>query len=201
MATKKTILPRLMSDDISDLINAKNKLNGIKSTMTRDVIFLWNKEWENRGGCKKCQGREKIILFDKIGGERLVYCSECTENSREAGLNFSFYDSKSDPRIGVSDPRERILGNIFYGIDDSIIKITSSLRELEYQNTNFVNGNIVCVTKGRKVPIGFVGKIFCINNKISQYNCYNNIGIVNQSGVTEWTNINNLQKLSDQNLF
>jgi hypothetical protein len=205
MANSKTQnFPSLVVDEINSIKKTKSEMTSIKNSMIKSILQASDESFVRNGGCVRCQGRESVVVWDTMDSVSGCYaefgpCPECTPISRSVGFNRAVY-GKYDRVRGIEDLRHTLYGNMFESIDEKIHMLDLKVAQME-RNNKIEKGMIVCVTRGRKVPVGFVGKIFYIKSKNGPYGFTTTLGIKNTQEVVHWVDIKNVDLLLDQNFF
>jgi hypothetical protein len=174
MATKKSvnpILPLTLADVAGELSKQHSELNKFAYALRKDIVEALIKKFYAAGGCEKCFGRGRIVVWDTMDymdGSAAEYrkCPnvECTEASRAASGPHPSYD-KYDGFHGMSDvvSNSDVYRAIVGPVNDHLKEISSALYDIENQRRAFKKGDRVVVARGRKVPIGTIGRIAWIS--------------------------------------
>lgn len=206
MQTQQTTnFPILVNDLIQENKKKISDLTSICHNMTNEILKKWNDNWVKNGGCARCDGRETIVVWDTsdcLDGSYAEFaaCPNCTDTSKKLGINISVF-TKYDKVRGLFDRRQEIYGPALNEIKAKISELL--IRNSELENLSQIKKQkVVCVTKGRKVPIGFVGKVFYIKENFFGYNKYVvTLGIKDNNENVHWIDSRNVQVVLDQNFL
>lgn len=159
------------------------------------------KQFVTNNGCKACRGRGWVVVWDTMDSMSGCYAEYgccprekeglCNEKTRfESGLA-SGYD-KYDRNRGVPDPvkSHQLYTFLCKSLEEIVDELATQIHELEY-NGKPNKGNIVVVVKGRKAPIGFVGRLFWWDN--TQWGT--KVGVKNDAGEVAWTYLTNIERV------
>ena len=166
-STKKLNLPVTLEDVQFELEADIERLSVFLKGIADDVSASIAKSFEAADGCQTCWGRGWIVVWDTMDmmdGSCAEFGSctnpKCTEESRmKSGLHPRH--SRYDNRQGTRDP---LASNAAYRciggpVVEQIDCLRAAVRELNRQRNSFSKGDRVVVTRGRKVPVGTVGRI------------------------------------------
>ena len=166
-SSKKPSLPVTLADVQFELEADVERLSAFLKGIADDVSASIAKAFESADGCQTCWGRGWIVVWDTMDmmdGSCAEFGSctnpKCTEESRmKSGLHprHSRYDHRQGTRDPLaSDAAYRCIGG---PIVKQLDELRAAIRELAYQSRNFTKGVRVVVVRGRKVPIGTVGRV------------------------------------------
>lgn len=142
------------------------EVNKIKTEMSNKILESWRKAWIIKGGCDKCLGTGQIVVWDTMDSMSGCYAEygactnkDCTIDSRSmTGLDVT-YRGKYHPSYNFSSGREDVLKPFLNGLNNQLDNLRNEELNLRIAS-KIEKGKVVIVTKGRKVPIGTIGKIF-----------------------------------------
>lgn len=174
MATKKSSKPKLpltLADVGDELDETYKELNSFVTALCNDISQSLEKNFHDKGGCEKCRGRGWIVTWDTMDymdGSAAEYSTcpdpECTEASR-AGSGLHPVRSKYDYNRDVEDVV--VSSDAYRAVVSPVISQMKDIRraqnELAYKRRDFKKGDLVVVARGRKVPIGTVGRVAWIS--------------------------------------
>lgn len=171
-SSKKLNLPVTLEDVQFEIDAEIEKLSGFLGGIAADIQASLAKAFEAADGCKTCWGRGWIVVWDTLDmmdGSCAEFGSctnpACNEESRKkSGVHprHSRYDHRRgtpDP-LSTSDAYRCIGGPIVKQLDE----LRAASRELSYQRNSFVKGDRVVVVRGRKVPVGTVGRVAWVSS-------------------------------------
>ena len=127
--------------------------------------------------------------MDSLSGCYAEYgaCNECTPERRLAsGINYSYTGKYFDIDRSSFEEHVKTQTKIFY---PKMSELESKIYHFQRKAYNFIKGIDVIVKKGRKVPIGIIGKIFYL--KESNYGL--NVGFKDIAGNVYWNYSHNLE--------
>ncbi len=166
-SSKKPSLPVTLEDIQFELEADAERLSTFLKGISTDISASIEKSFEAANGCQTCWGRGWIVVWDTMDmmdGSCAEFGSctnpKCSEESRKkTGLHprRSRYDHRRgtlDP-LASSDAYRCIGGPIVKQLDE----LHGAIRELNHQRNSFSKGDRVVVVRGRKVPIGTIGRV------------------------------------------
>jgi hypothetical protein len=203
--SKTNQFPKLVSDQMAEFNKTKSEFVKIKNSMTESILKSAFESFVNSGGCLNCNGRKRVVVWDTMDCMDGSYaefgdCPKCTPETDRVGLNKTVY-SKYDRVRGLEDPRPSLYGNMFDSLDQAIDKLNREINKLKIEHDKIEKGRVVCVVKGRKVPIGIVGKIFYKKTKPTSFGLVTTLGIKDKNQVVYWVNENNVELVFDQKIL
>lgn len=166
-STKKLDLPVTLEDVQFELQEECNKLSALLMGIHDDITASLAAAFEAADGCKTCWGRGWIVVWDTLdmmdgscaefGSCTNPACTEATRKKSGVHPRRSRYDHRRgtpDP-LGSSAAYRCIGGPIVKQLDE----LRSAISEIDYKRRSFVKGDRVVVARGRKVPVGTVGRV------------------------------------------
>lgn len=201
----KATLPRTQLDLVTEAVNNRNAVGKSLTEAKASLRALMEKEFAAKGGCEKCGGRGWVVVWDTMDSMTGCYaeygsCPDpaCTEATRKAS-GLKPYHSKYDGLRGVADPitTHPAYSTLILPLQKLYDELDRKFRDVEYQHRSpFAKGDRVVVARGRKLPIGTVGRIayisanggYLIKPDDDQWN-------VRMSPAIGWANSNNLERL------
>ena len=209
MATKvsamKVNLPITLENVQFELENELEKLSSLLDTITTSIKASMVVHFETMGGCQKCRGRGWVVTWDTLdyidgSAAEFGHCQvpSCTETTRTASGLHPTYNLKYDKIRGVnplasSDAYRCIAGPIVNQIED----IHFAVQDLKYQRHNFIKGDRVVVSRGRKVPLGTAGRVAWVSANTGGVLVKNEDVWLDHSASGTWVNPRNLEKLAE----
>jgi len=166
-STKKIVLPVTLADVQFELQEECNKLSALLMGIRDDIIASLAAAFEAADGCKTCWGRGWVVVsdtLDMMDGSCAEFGSctnpACTEASRKKSGVYP-RRSRYDHRRGTPDPltASAALRCIGGPIVKQLDELRSAISEIDYKRRSFVKGDRVVVARGRKVPVGTVGRV------------------------------------------
>lgn len=173
----------VLTSNISTLKNVIRTNSDIVQTMI-------STRFKDNNGCTTCYGigrAEYGFSDDRWNGP----CNnpECTEESRKA----------SGELTATARHKHPLYSQLNAGLEQTLEVANLCYNELD----NFKKGDTVTVIKGRKVPVGVVGKIFWIGEQASygqRYVSYRDktytmrLGVKEENGTVHWVDSKNVTR-------
>lgn len=171
--SKKSTLPRHTGDVLAEAIRFRDAACKTYYTALKSVYDQVVKEFEARGGCQTCHGRGWIVTWDTMDSMSGCYaeygsCSNpaCTEATRKvSGMHPEM--SRYDTQRGTPDPVVKHPAyTVVVGPFETTYNEASNAARFAEQTAKaaFQKGDRVVVARGRKLPIGTVGRIAYISS-------------------------------------
>lgn len=183
------------TDRINELQSLFNDIQNTKTKIANEIKKSTYNEWLSLGGCTTCQGTGSRVVWDTMDvmdGSCAEYgpCDnkECTQEKRnKSGINITYvgkyFRSSINRNIIVEKIEEQT--KIF---NPKLSELRSKIYELTNACKEFKKGDTVVVKKGKKVPIGTIGKIFYM--KATEYGL--NVGFKDDNQTVYWNYGHNL---------
>lgn len=164
---EQLVLPLTLADVSLELEAMARETNDLVKASFSSLEEGIKKNFEEAGGCTSCRGRGWVVVWDTMDSMTGCYAEygvcpnpECTEETRQASGLHPYY-GKYDRLKGVRDP---VVSHPAYGVvvkplQDKYYEICSSIKNLSEERANFRKGDAVVVVKGRKVPVGTLGRV------------------------------------------
>jgi len=164
-------LPRNGSDLVEEIEQKIYMLESLVRELINDIASSMQRNFESSGGCTKCLGRGWVVTWDTMDfmdGSCAEYAAcpneNCTEETRAAsGLHPQH--NRYDYNRGVSNP---VVAHPAYQcvvkqLAEQALDLRSEVYRLQSENRAFKKGDKVVVARGRKVPIGTLGRVAWIS--------------------------------------
>jgi len=152
------------------------------------------KGWEDRGGCKTCNGTGSVLTWSTLDGsgwDEFGTCKDCTEESRKMGKKPGVYQARGSGNRYEDLPLEVAKREFPLAMKDVIEAYEIAASNHAVCVTNGLNrGEYIIVVKGRKVPVGDHGVIVGISH--GQWGM--KVGFVNGEGKVQWTAVTNVER-------
>lgn len=188
---------RKASDIIKEKSDKAQRLYEMICTTKANIRASIQASFDANNGCKTCRGRGWIVAWDTMdcmdgSCADFTHCPEqgCTQETRRAtGLapdEMSKYDRiRGTPDVVRAHPSYDILVRTF---EDQLTALHNDIRD---EQRDPRKGDTVVVVKGRKAPIGTMGRIFWL--KDTGYGP--RIGIKDTGDNVTWTYLKNVERL------
>lgn len=183
------------TDRINELQSLFNDIQNTKTKIANEIKKSTYNEWLSLGGCTTCQGTGSRVVWDTMDvmdGSCAEYgpCDnkECTQEKRnKSGINITYVGKYFRSSINRNIIMEKIeeQTKIF---NPKLNELRNKIYELANSCKEFKKGDTVVVKKGKKVPIGTVGKIFYM--KATEYGL--NVGFKDNNETVYWNYGHNL---------
>lgn len=206
VSTRKINLPITLENVQFELEKELKTLSSFLDTVTASIKASMIADFEIIGGCQKCRGRGWVVTWDTldyIDGSAAEFSpcpvTSCTEATRTASGLHPTYNLKYDKIRGVQNPLASsdayrcIAGPIVTQLDD----IHFAVQDLKYQRHNFIKGDRVVVSRGRKVPLGTAGRVAWVSANTGGVLVKNEDVWLDHSASGTWVNPRNLEKLAE----
>lgn len=154
---------------IKSLNNEISEFNIQIAGLELQIKSSLEKHFFKNNGCKRCLGRGWIVVWDTMDSMSRCYAEygkcdnpECTEESRKiSGFHPSY--SQYDEIRGMTNPFTKSLEyqTIVEPLRQRLYSLNIEIEDLNYEFKKKLTtyGTEVIVVKGRKVPIGTIGRI------------------------------------------
>lgn len=142
--------------------------------LTEKITLHLKEEFAAKNGCQTCRGRGWIVVWDTMDSMTGCYAEygtctnpECTEESRKkSGLHPSY--SKYDQIQGVTNPikNSKEYQMIIKPLNRLLFSLHDKINNLQHERNHklSIRGTELIVIKGRKVPIGTIGRVEYYNS-------------------------------------
>lgn len=156
--------------------------------------------FEANNGCERCRGRGWVVTWDTLDSMSGCYAEygecpnkECTLETRsKSGLhpNYNKYDGLRGTRHALEE--DPAFGFLVRPLAHRMVQLEEMIKDIEKRSIPR-RDDVVVIVKGRKAPVGFVGKIFWMGE--SNYGI--RVGIKHAIGMghdekVQWTYLNNI---------
>ena len=199
MKTTKTssALPATFVSTAAGIEREIDKLSKLISASQDFARRAEHERFVKAGGCPKCNGRGSIVRWDTMDCMDGSYaefapCPNCTaEQCALTGLDRSYSD-KYDKWMGHYNLTEGLpmLAETTAPLREQVSTMRARVEDLR-RKAIVKKGDEVVVVKGRKVPVGVVGRVFWFGD--SEWGT--KLGIETAKGETHWTYLANVEKL------
>jgi len=162
---KKIEFPRHMTNVYEE---AKVKYDAIAvefNAMYAQVMEHLANNFKLAGGCEKCRGRGWVVVWDTMDmmdGSCAEYGAcpnvECTEETRKKSGLHPVY-TKYDGLQGTKNPFGEVFKKAYGHLTEAHIDARLTCERLDKERYQFIKGDKVVVTRGRKVLLGTIGVI------------------------------------------
>jgi len=170
------------------LSDIKQTVSKIEKTIRSNFLD----EWLKKGGCTTCQGTGSRVVWDTLDSLSGCYaeyggCDQCTPERRAiSGINYSYTGKYFNIDRSKFEDYLKSQTKMFY---PKMYELENEVDHYQRKAYNFTKGINVIVKKGRKVPVGIIGKIFYL--KESNYGL--NVGFKDIAGNVYWNYSHNLE--------
>jgi hypothetical protein len=178
---------------IEQLLADIDYLTKISDELDAALIRHHNALFLRNGGCPECHGTGYI----EVSSDYYTPVQRCTkegcneETRKKTGINPTKMCCPHRTKGWYWSCKEhRMIDPIW----DKIEAISDIINDLKKSPAK---GDVVTVVKGRKVPIGFTGKVIWVgtSSSIRGRRLPDRIGIKDEFGEVQWTSITNVEKM------
>jgi hypothetical protein len=198
--TTKPMFPVTFNQLAFKAATEAGKFQKLANSIKDDLKVAEAKRFHAAGGCSKCGGRGWIVVWDtsdSLSGCYAEYgpCNElgCTEETRAAsGLDastWSKYDNNRCVKLPTLEGHSELVAPLEARAQELRIKAASARHSAEIA---LDERRDVVVVKGRKAPIGFIGRIFW--SRAGEFGV--KVGVRNAGGEVAWTYLSNLEVIA-----
>ena len=201
MATDRTHeeVLREMEQDVSDLMEKLDEFpHAVRKARKAEFLAA--------GGCVRCGGRGWVVTWDTMDSMSGCYaeygtCEDCKGAKRTgaAAMDTSYY-GKYDRNRGVPCVTPMMTteeSRTFGELTTALTMATTARDSLKAAMDPYVKGRVVRVYKGRKVPVGTVGTVFWLGEKVNNFGyrptMEKRLGLKDADGNVHWTAASNCE--------
>jgi hypothetical protein len=169
---------------------ASKQMNDTANLLVGNLV----KAWEDKGGCKACNGLGRVLTWSTLDGEsydEFGPCTACTDATRAVGahpLACAPRGSRSTGMRGVLVVAMEVFTQEMNAVSEQYND--ARINREKCITNEIVRGDYIIVVKGRKIPTGNHGMVVAVTH--GSYGP--RVGFIDGAGQLTWIALTNVER-------